>query len=832
MHDEPLVEAAGQIADGQLIDWPSMTSSLTSEEDRAIADELALVARIAAGHRELHQLLPAPSDQTGPGVDRARWGHLDLLTIVGRGSYGTVYRAWDTRLERLVALKLFHRAPDPDAVMREGRMLARVRHEHVVTVYGADVIDGVAGIWMELVHGATLDQTIKSTGPLEYREAASIGIDVARALAAIHAAQLLHCDVKAQNVVRESSGRVVLMDMGAGRPMPEIEDEDLQVAGTPRYMPPELFESDGPPAQATDVYGLGVLLYYLASGRFPVEGATYAELKQAHRERRLVPLSEVRPDLPAAFHAVVDRALAHAVSDRYESAAQIEEALVPLVSPPVKTTASGWKWATIAALLVAAALLVWQRSVGTPTGTGAAPVVRAIAVLPIKNLTGDPAKAYVADGLTEVLISNLARIRSLRVPSFPAVAPLRDSEDPPAAIAKTLGVQYLVAGSITQVESQFRMAVQLIDPVTGVAAWGEEIVREAPGMISAQAEIARMVAGRLALELSQDETRGLQQRPIDLRAQDVFLRGLAIRTATPTGRREAARLFREATEIDPQFAAAWAELALVEVPLAAESTNVDRRARAEVARKMAERSLQLDPALAAGYAALGTIQFYEDWDFETAERTLRRALAVDPSAGFPRQRLAMLLAARGRLDEAIVLGREAVRLEPLVPGRAITLGGLHYYARDFQRAEAEARRALQVSREFPTAHFFLGQIAAATGRHAEAITELQQAVAASDYVGWQVELVRVLTAAGRAEDARRLMASLDARERRGEAFSPDNRAYVAIADGRFDDAFRILEDAVARKVVNVLWLAVDPRVDPIRSDPRFAGLLTRMGLTR
>src|ERR687890_818934 len=174
----------------------NITSTLVDEEDRAVADELAIVQQIAAGHRELHQLLPVAENTPAHLMpDRARWGHLDLLNVVGRGSYGMVYRAWDTRLERLVALKLFHGASNPDAVMEEGRMLARVRHENVVAVYGADLIDGVAGIWMELVHGRTLDTIVNATGPLGARDAAAVGIDIAKALAAVHAAGLLHRDV-------------------------------------------------------------------------------------------------------------------------------------------------------------------------------------------------------------------------------------------------------------------------------------------------------------------------------------------------------------------------------------------------------------------------------------------------------------------------------------------------------------------------------------------------------------------------------------------------------------------------------------------------------------
>ena len=189
MGNEPLLGAAGRIADGEEVDW----AALPSDTDRDVASELALVAQIAAGHRQLHQLLPVTPDTPKHLVpDRARWGHLDLLNIVGRGSYGVVYRAWDTRLERLVALKLFHGAARPEAVMEEGRMLARVRHENVVAIYGADVIDGVAGIWMELVHGRTLDTIVNANGPMTARDAAAIGVDIAKALAAVHAAGLLH----------------------------------------------------------------------------------------------------------------------------------------------------------------------------------------------------------------------------------------------------------------------------------------------------------------------------------------------------------------------------------------------------------------------------------------------------------------------------------------------------------------------------------------------------------------------------------------------------------------------------------------------------------------
>lgn len=831
--DNSLLNAAGRIADGDIIDWASISSTLPSEEDRLLADELAVVAHIAAGHRQLHQLLPVDPDTPANLVpDRARWGHLDLLNIVGRGSYGMVYRAWDTRLERLVALKLFHGAANPDAVIQEGRMLARMRHENVVSVYGADVIDGVAGIWMELVHGRRLDQIVKSDGPLGAREAAAVGADIAMALATVHAAGLLHCDVKAQNVVRESGGRVVLMDLGAGRVAPEHADSDQlsDVAGTPRYMAPELFQFGVTATKASDIYSFGVLLYYMVSGGFPVDGKTLGALKRAHAAGESRALGEVCPNLPAALVDLVSKAIARDASVRPESAAEMQSRLAAVArepDPAPRPSRTGWWVLAAAAAVVVAVLLL--RPMLTPSAP-AAPAVRSIAVLPIKNLTGDEAKAYVADGLTEVLISNLARVRSLRVPSFASVVPFRNSEAAPGEIASTLGVQLLLAGSVTQVDSRIRIAVQLIDPVSGNAIWGEELAREPAGMLSAQSEIVRMVASRLTLQLSAEETHRLADRTVDAKAQDLYLKGLALTVSTPTDDRQAASFFRQAVEIDPGFAESWAELAFIELRLIESSVSVDRRVRANFARELAEKSLAIDPELATGYAALGSVQFYHDWNFQAAEKTLRRAVEVNPSHGFARHWLAMFLAARGQLAEAIRFGLDSQAVEPRLPIHTVSLGMLYYYARDYRNALIQTERSSRLASGFALADFGFGRIFSAQGRHDEAIAALEKAVAADRNSGWLVELARAYSAAGRRDDSARVLAELTDRQRAGESFSLDNLAYIAAAEGRVDDAFAILNQAVDQRLVNVLWIAVDPRVDSLRADPRFEQLLTRMNI--
>jgi TolB-like protein/Flp pilus assembly protein TadD len=454
--------------------------------------------------------------------------------------------------------------------------------------------------------------------------------------------------------------------------------------------------------------------------------------------------------------------------------------------------------------------------------------VRSIAVLPIKNLTGDATRAYVADGLTEVLISNLARIRSVRVPSFASVAPFRDGRETPAQMAEKLGVQLLLAGSLAQVDSRFRMTVQLID-ATGTAVWGEEILKDPGGAMMAQADIARLVAERLALTLSEGEQIGLKGQPIDPKAQDAYLRGLALANSGPASALESARLFRQAVEIEPGFAAAFAALSLAENRLASHAADSSPE-RSAIIRELAERAISLDSDLALGHTALASQQMYFDWNFPEAERHFRKALEVGPGDAAARQPFAMLLAALGRLDEALALARESQALEPTLATRVQSVGILYYYQRDFDRAVAEFQRALQLEPGFPVGHFGLGRVYSAQGRHAEAIAEINRSLGTARPIGYLVELARVHAAAGQPDRVREVMSELIELERRGERNNLDNLAYIAAAEGRIDEAFQILEQARRQRTPNMLWIAVDPRVDPLRSDPRFEQLLKDMKL--
>jgi serine/threonine-protein kinase len=336
---EPRLERiARALADGAPVDWPLEESSATTEE-LPLLQQLKLVAEIAASSRG-----PGPGDQ---------WGPLRLVEPIGAGAFGDVFRAHDGRLQRDVALKLLRDGDAGGHVVAEARMLAQVRHRGVVTVHGADRIEGRTGIWMELVEGRTLEELLREHGPLDAKAATRIGAELASALAAVHGAGLVHRDVKAQNVMREPGGRVVLMDFGVGRP---LQHAGARPAGTPLYMAPEVLAGK-PATPRSDLYSLGVLLFHLVTREYPVGATSLEQVTQAHARgaRRL--LRDARPDLSESFVRVVDRALEQDPQRRFASAGELEQALLESARRE-GTVRSPWRWIAGAALFAGVALLV------------------------------------------------------------------------------------------------------------------------------------------------------------------------------------------------------------------------------------------------------------------------------------------------------------------------------------------------------------------------------------------------------------------------------------------------------------------------------------------
>ena len=324
---------------------------------------------------DLPGLSDASSEDAGAGNPiPGAWGSLAILEKLGEGSFGVVYRAYDPSLQRQVALKLLRVAPGPShELLEEAKRLARVRHANVLIVHGADLRDGAVGIWTELIAGATLEDYLAQNGPMGASEARAIGLDLCRALAAVHAHGLVHRDLKASNVMREHGGRIVLMDFGSVGISTTTSSDNIY--GTPLTMAPEQLLG-GPVGPTADIFSLGTLLYRLTSGQYPLEARSVPELVEKHRAGAAIPLRDRRPDLPTDFVQVVDRATQSDPDARFPSAGAMERALSASTgtAAPVRRERAFevqiGKWfkmrymvATVSALVVTSVLLVTRLTV-------------------------------------------------------------------------------------------------------------------------------------------------------------------------------------------------------------------------------------------------------------------------------------------------------------------------------------------------------------------------------------------------------------------------------------------------------------------------------------
>ena len=377
MTDRPedlwLIGLASDVCEGRPVDLVAGAKHDDQPGGGRHCSRIEAAPGVVDAHRSLTEQEPRADGQRGSSQI---WRHLVLLEVAGSGGFGTVYRAWDAQLEREVALKLLRVSPERSP-LTEAQHLARIRHPNVVTVYGAEQIDRQVGIWMEFIEGETLAGSVAQRGPMSAREVAGTGIDLCRALSALHAAGLLHRDMKAQNVMREVGGRIVLMDFSGSSAL-DPREAGPSMSGTPLYMAPELLE--GRPASAiTDTYSVGVLLFYLLSGYLPIVGASVSDVRKAHREGKRTRLRDLRPELPDTVVQIVERAAHPDPAARFASAGELENALAGMlgspaavhvttadrahgVQPPVRDRyAAFWPLTSLALLIVALLAVMYAR---------------------------------------------------------------------------------------------------------------------------------------------------------------------------------------------------------------------------------------------------------------------------------------------------------------------------------------------------------------------------------------------------------------------------------------------------------------------------------------
>ncbi len=829
MTDDPLIDVAAAVADGTAVDWGSASRTLESD-DRDLLDGLKLIAEIAETRRGSNATPGAASG--GPDRPLEHWGPLRILERVGRGTFGDVYRAWDTRLDREVALKILHRPPEEGSsastVIDEGRLLARVRHPNIVTVYGADRIDDRVGMWMEVVHGKTLESELAEHGRVEAGRVVEIGVTLADALAAVHRAGLLHRDVKAQNVMRDRDGRLLLTDFGAG----ELFDVDgvdgghrERSVGTPLYAAPEVLAGDAATRQS-DVYSLGVLLYRLATGGYPVQGRTLGEVRDAHARGSRSSIRVQRPDLPEALAAVIEHAIDPDPARRCDSADALHTALSGIArqravlssDPPAPTTWSSLVGAAfrrpgpvgrrlvlpavVLALSGAVGLLLWER-----------PEPFSIAVLPLENLGTDPESEQFADGLTDELIRHLAMIQGLDVRSRASSFMFKSQPRDVREAGRQLKASLLLAGSLLRSDQRIRINVQLVRASDDATVWAGKFDRDINDILEIQDEISHAIVNELRLTLDQPNQRHYD---IDIGTYEQYLRARSLSERKDRqSLRTAIAFYKEVVTSAPGYAPAHAGLADAYADLEFWGVNYqDTYAQVKAA---ASKAIELDPALPEAYAAMGLV-YARDRDWARAGQAFRRSIAINPNLSRTRTAYAhWYLFQSGRLDEALQELRLALQHDPLSLDIRRVMTHVQVSAGQYSQALDTSGYVLRVDPKYPLISLVRARALHLSGNSADAL-RLLEAMPPNR----APELGYVYAVLGRHDEAEALAA--------GAAGAPLTQAviYAGLADK--DRAFAALDAAAMAGDPKIGATLTYPELAVLRDDPRFEAFRRRLGL--
>jgi serine/threonine-protein kinase len=781
-----------------------------------------------------------------------RLGPYEIVQPIGSGGMGDVYRARDSRLDRDVAVKVLpdRFARDAEARMRferEAKAVAALTHPNILAIHDYGSTAEAAYSVTELLEGQTLRQRIIE-GPVPWRKVVEIGAALADGLAAAHAKGIIHRDLKPENIFLTADGRVKILDFGIAQlvrqeeprqdevdpsmmPTAPLKTDPYAVVGTAGYMAPEQLRGE-PVDATTDIFSLGSVLFEMATGRPAFIRATVIDS-----------LSAILADTPDVFTGsdrlipyelarLIQRCIEKNRQERFQSARDLAFALRAIgtstsltFEAPHERKRRQWLWGTIAALVVLGGLAyaLWRSVDVTVTPRSQPPphVIRSIAILPFVNATGDQESEYLSDGITETLINTLAQVPGLRVMSRTSVFHYKDKAPNPVSVGRDLKVSAVVVGRVQTAGDRLIVNAELVDTSDNAHLWGNQYQAARADLFSVQQSIASEIASTLRLQLGGREQQLLTKRhTTDARAYELYLKGrFQWNKRNAAGLYKAIEFFNDAIEIDPQYASAYAGLAdcynLLDIWGGLPTNETFPRAKAA-----AEKALSIDDQLAEAHTSLAyAIQTYE-WDWPTAERQYKRAIELNPNYATARQWYAEFLTAVGRFDEAEAQGKKALQLDPMSPIINAVVAWNSTMARRYDTAIEQGQRTTRLFPDFMPGHAYLGLAYLESGKPREAIASLERSQKLLDIVVVGTWLIRAHQAAGDTATADKLAKALEERGRR-EYLPPYYMAALHAHRGDADEAFAELDRALRERTGALVWLQVDPALDPLRKDPRF-----------
>lgn len=788
-------------------------------------------------------------DQLVPAVIGQTLGHYRILEKIGAGGMGEVYRAHDETLDRDVALKVLPAGSfrDPAArarLLREARTASQLNHPNICTIHEVGEGQGQAYIAMELIEGQPLSARLRA-GALPAELVLRYGSQIADALSHAHERQIVHRDLKSANVVVTLEGRVKVLDFGLAKRLSEGElDEATRsqasltapgaLVGTLAYMAPEQLCGRAADARS-DVWALGVALYEMATGGRPFQGQTGFELSSAILNQAPRPLPS---QVPTELKAVIERCLDKEPGRRYQRAREVQAALeaiqtgatAPWTALRFHMVQRRWRALALAGVVLLAVLagLNFER-IRTRFWSGA-PRIEALAVLPLENLSGNSEQDYLAEGVHEALITDLAKLSGFRrVIARSSVMRYRKSEKPLTQIARELRVDALITGSVLRSGDRVQVTAHLVNATTEEQIWGDRYEREVRDVLSLENEIVAAITRGIKLNLTAQEQQQLTKaRAVNPEAYEIYLKGrFHVAKFTPEGFERGLAYLRQAVEKDPMNPLAYSQLA-VAYSMVGHDIIPDAFIQAKAA---ARKALELDSNSAEAYEVLAEIKLYSDWDdWQGAADSFRRALALNPNLAMGHRNYSWYLNVMGRSEEGIAEMKRAVEIDPMNPLFHEDLGWQYWDLRQTEKAIEEARKALAVDPNFPYALLLLALAHGEGGMYTEAIAAGQKLAQVEPDLRWG--LAMSYARAGRKDQALRVV---DEIKKQPSPWGDWGLAEVYAVLGDRQEALRWLEQGFQDRFSLMPWLrlkdaGLERPFEPFRDDPRYQDLLRRMNL--